>query len=294
MPRPVALILVFLGVLAAGAMALFSVDQRQDAIVFQLGEAIKTITAPGLDAKLPLVQNVRYFDKRILTSEPSEPERFLTSEKMNVLVDYFVKWRIMDVKQYYISVGGDELRAQNRLLQTLNDGLRAEFGRRSVHDVISGERDKIMELMRDRANEDARKIGVLVLDVRLLRVELVQEVSESVYRRMEAERKRVANELRSTGGAEAEKIRANADRQREIIVAQAYREAQGIKGAGDAQAAGIYAKSFEQNPEFYAFWRSMEAYKQSFKGKSDLMLLEPDSEFFRYFRNPNQAARPGK
>jgi modulator of FtsH protease HflC len=230
---------------------------------------------------------VRNFDKRVLTSEPSEPERFLTSEKMNVLVDYFVKWRIMDVKQYYISVGGDELRAQTRLLQTLNDGLRAEFGRRSVHDVISGERDKIMELMRERANEDARKIGVLVLDVRLLRVELPQEVSESVYRRMEAERKRVANELRSMGSADAEKIRADADRQREVIIAQAYRDAQRIKGDGDAKAAATYGAAFEQNPEFYAFTRSMEAYKQSFKSKSDVMVLEPDSEFFRYFRNPN-------
>ncbi|HSD59310.1 MAG TPA: protease modulator HflC [Burkholderiales bacterium] len=293
MQKSVLAILGLLGALVLSTLALFTVDQRQASIVFQLGEVVRLTTAPGLYAKLPLVQNVRYFDRRILTSEPSEPERFLTSEKMNVLVDYFVKWRITDVKQYYISVGGDELRAHTRLLQTLNDGLRAEFGKRSVHDVISGERDKIMALMRERANEDARKIGVQVLDVRLVRVDLPQEVSESVYRRMEAERKRVANELRSTGGAEAEKIRADADRQREVIVAEAYRDAQRIKGAGDAKAAGIYGQAFTENAEFYAFWRSMEAYRQSFKNKSDVMVLDPDSDFFRYFKNPNQG-KPAK
>ena len=293
MQKSVLAILGLLGALVLSALALFTVEQRPASIVFQLGEVVRLTTAPGLYAKLPLVQNVRYFDRRILTSEPSEPERFLTSEKMNVLVDYFVKWRITDVKQYYISVGGDELRAHTRLLQTLNDGLRAEFGKRSVHDVISGERDKIMALMRERANEDARKIGVQVLDVRLVRVDLPQEVSESVYRRMEAERKRVANELRSTGGAEAEKIRADADRQREVIVAEAYRDAQRIKGAGDAKAAGIYGQAFTENAEFYAFWRSMEAYRQSFKNKSDVMVLDPDSDFFRYFKNPNQG-KPAK
>jgi membrane protease subunit HflC len=282
-----------LGVLVLAALTIFTVDQRQAAIVFQLGEAVRIITEPGINLKAPLVQNVRVFDRRILTSEPSEPERFLTSEKMNVLVDYFVKWRITDVKQYYISVGGDELRAQNRLLQTINAGLRDEFGNRTVHDVVSGERGRLMTLMREKANEDARKIGVQVLDVRLLRVELPQEVSESVYRRMEAERKRVANELRSTGAAEAEKIRADADRQREVIVAEAYRDAQRVKGDGDAKAAGIYSNTFNENPEFYAFWRSMEAYRQSFKSKSDVMVIEPDSDFMRYFRNPNQG-KPAK
>ncbi|HEX9179045.1 MAG TPA: protease modulator HflC [Burkholderiales bacterium] len=293
MQRSMLAVFGILAALAVAALSLFTVDQRQASIVFQLGEAVRIITEPGINAKVPLVQNVRTFDRRILTSEPSEPERFLTSEKMNVLVDYFVKWRITDVKQYYISVGGDELRAQNRLLQTINAGLRDEFGNRTVHDAISGERDKIMAMMRDKANEDARKIGVAVLDVRLLRVELPQEVSESVYRRMEAERKRVANELRSTGSAEAEKIRADADRQREVIVAEAYRDAQRIKGAGDAKATGIYGEAFNDNPEFYAFWRSMEAYRQSFKSKSDVMVIEPDSDFMRYFRNPNQG-KPAK
>ena len=290
MPKSMVLIIGLLGVLVVASLALFSVDERQAAIVFQLGEVVRVDDKPGLHVKIPIVQNVRYFDRRILSSEPSDSERFLTSEKMNVLVDYFVKWRIMDVKQYYISVGGDELRAQTRLLQTLNDGLRAEFGKRTVHEVVSGERDKIMDLMREKANEDARKIGVLVMDVRLKRGELVQEVSESVYRRMEAERKRVANELRATGAAEAERIKADADRQREVILADAYREAQRIKGDGDSKATSIYGRAFGENPEFYSFWRSMEAYRQSFRNKSDVMVLDPDSEFFKYFRNPT----PGK
>jgi membrane protease subunit HflC len=202
-----------------------------------------------------------------------------------VLVDLFVKWRISDVAKYYISVGGDESRAQTRLLQTINDGLRAEFGNRTVHDVVSGERDKIMELMRNKANEDAQRIGVVVLDVRLKRVDLPQEVSESVYRRMDAERKRVANELRSTGAADSEKIRADADRQREVILAQAYREAQRVKGDGDAKSAVIYAKAYEPNAEFYAFYRSLEAYRQAFRNRSDVLLLEPNSDFFRYLKN---------
>jgi membrane protease subunit HflC len=221
-------------VLIVASLSLFVVDQRQNAIVFRLGEVVNVKREPGLYLKIPLLDNVRFFDTRILTIDSAEPERFLTSEKKNVLVDLFVKWRIIDVRNYYVSVGGDEARARTRLLQTINDSLRAEFGNRTVHEVVSGERDKIMELMRQRANEDASKIGVQVLDVRMKRVDLPQEVSESVYRRMEAERKRVANELRSTGSAESEKIRADADRQREVILAQAYRDAQKIKGVGDA------------------------------------------------------------
>jgi len=278
-------------VLVLASLSLFIVDQRQNAIVFRLGEVVDVKRQPGLYVKVPLLDNVRYFDVRILTIDSAEPERFLTSEKKNVLVDLFVKWRITDVRQYYVSVGGDESRAQTRLLQTINDSLRAEFGNRTVHDVVSGERDKIMELMRDRANEDASKIGVEVLDVRLKRVDLPQEVSESVYRRMEAERKRVANELRSTGFAESEKIRADADKQREVILAQAYREAQRIKGEGDAKSAATYARAYEGSPEFYAFYRSLEAYKSSFKNKSDVMVLEPNSEFFKYFRSGGKPAK---
>ncbi len=269
-----------------GSSAIYIVDERQQAILFQLGEVIDVKTEPGLYFKIPVAQNVRYFEKRILTMDTEEPERFITSEKKNVLVDLFVKWRIIDVKQYYISVRGDESLAQTRLAQTINASLRDEFGNRTVHDVVSGERDMIMEIMRQKADSDARSIGVEVVDVRLKRVDLPQEVSESVYRRMEAERKRVANELRSTGAAESEKIRADADKQREIILAEAYREAQKTMGDGDSQASATYAAAFQKDPEFYAFWRSIDAYKQSFKNKSDMMVLEPTSDFFKYLKNP--------
>ena len=277
---------VVIAVFFFGSSAIYIVDQRQQAILFQLGEVIDVKAEPGLYFKIPLAQNVRYFDKRILTMNTEEPERFITSEKKNVLVDLFVKWRIVDVKQYYISVRGDEGLAQTRLAQTINASLRDEFGNRTVHDVVSGERDVIMEIMRQKADADARSIGVEVVDVRLKRVDLPQEVSDSVYKRMEAERKRVANELRSTGAAESEKIRADADRQREVILAEAYRDAQKTMGDGDSQAAAIYASAFQKDSEFYAFWRSMDAYKQSFKNKGDMMVLEPSSDFFKYLKNP--------
>ena len=286
-----AIVVAAVAALIVVSLSMFVVDQRQNAIVFRLGEVVNVKTTPGLYFKVPLLDNVRNFDVRILTIDTAEPERFLTSEKKNVLVDLFVKWRITDVRQYYVSVGGDEARASTRLQQTINDGLRAEFGNRTVHDVVSGERDKIMELMREKANEDAKKIGVEVLDVRLKRVDLPQEVSESVYRRMEAERKRVANELRSTGAAESEKIRADADKQREVIIAQAYRDAQRIKGEGDGKAAAIYARAYEINPEFYAFYRSLDAYKASFKNKNDLLILEPNSEFFKYLKSSGRTAK---
>ncbi len=275
---------VLLFVVALMSMSLFTVDQRQYALVFQLGEVKGQLTEPGLHVKIPLIQNVRYFDRRILTMDSNEPERFITSEKKNVLVDLFVKWRIVDPKLYYISVGGDESRAKTRLEQTVNAGLREEFGKRTVHEVVSGEREKIMDEMRVKADQDARKIGVQIVDVRLKRVDLPLEVSESVYRRMEAERKRVANELRSQGAAEAEKIRADADKQREIIVAEAYREAQRVKGEGDAKSSAIYAAAFGQNPEFYAFYRSLDAYRNSFRNKSDVLVVEPTSEFCKYLK----------
>ncbi len=266
------------------SMSLFVVDQRQTAIVLQLGEMVGVKTTPGLYFKIPMVQNVRYFDARILTMDSVEPERFITAEKKNVMVDSFVKWRIADVKQYYVSVGGDEMRAQSRLMQTVNSTMREEFGKRTINDVVSGERDKIMEILRTKADFDARKIGVEVLDVRLKRVDFPSEISESVYRRMDAERKRVANELRATGNAESEKIRADADRQREVTLANAYRDAQKIKGDGDAKASALYASAFGRNTEFYAFYRSMEAYKQSFKSKSDVMVIDPSSAFFKYLK----------
>ena len=289
---------VFAGLVALlvlGGSMLFTVDQRQNAIVFQLGEVKDVIVKPGLHFKWPLIQNVRLFDMRILTFDDAEPLRFITSEKKPVLVDSFVKWRIIDVKQFYVSVQGDEFRAATRLKQTISGGLQNEFNKRTVHEVVSGERDKIMEDVREKADQELRRdLGVEIVDVRLKRVDLPQEVSESVYRRMEAERKRIANELRSTGSAEAERIRADADRQREVILAEAYRDAQKIKGEGDAKGAGTYAQAFSQNPEFYSFYRSMEAYKSSFRGKSDLLLLEPNSDFFRYLKDASGKQSGGR
>lgn len=279
--------LIVLLVILSGSM--FTVDQRQNALVFQLGEVVSVKKNPGLYFKLPLVQNVRYFDTRILTLDAAEPERFITSEKKNVLVDSYIKWRVIDARQFYVSVGGDETRAQIRLNQTVNDGLRAEFGKRTIHDVVAGQRDKVMNLIRTKADQDARKIGVQVVDVRIKRVDLPESVSENVFRRMEAERKQVANELRSTGAAEAEKIKADADRQKQVIVANAYRDAQRVKGEGDAKASAIYAAAYDKNPEFYAFYRSMQAYRDSFKSKSDVMVLDPSAHFFKYMKNPRAA-----
>lgn len=273
------------------SMSMFVVDQRQNAIVFQLGEIVSVKTSPGLYFKLPLMQNVRFFDSRILTLDTGEPERYITAEKKNVMVDSFVKWRIADVKQYYISVGGDEMRAATRLMQTINSSMREEFGKRSIHDVISGERDQIMQAVLQKTEADASKIGVQVLDVRLKRVDFPTEISDSVYRRMEAERKRVANELRATGYAESEKIRADADKQRQVILAEAYREAQKIKGEGDAKASALYGRAFSRNAEFYAFYRSLEAYKQSFRNKSDVMVLDPSSAFFKYLKSPGGSGK---
>ena len=289
---PIAAVLIAL--LLVASSALFTVDQRQNAIIFQLGEVKDVVTKPGLHFKWPLVQNVRLFDMRILTFDDAEPLRFIASEKKPVLVDSFVKWRIVDVRQYYVSVQGDELRAQTRLKQTISGGLQNEFNKRTVHEVVSGERDKIMEEEREKADLELRRdLGVELVDVRLKRVDLPQEVSESVYRRMEAERKRIANELRSTGSAEAERIRADADRQREVIMAEAYRDAQRVKGEGDARSASIYARAFSENAEFYSFYRSMEAYRSTFRGRNDLLLLEPSSDFFRYLRD-SQGRSAGK
>ncbi|MBI5007360.1 MAG: protease modulator HflC [Nitrosomonadales bacterium] len=278
-------------ILILASMSLFVVDQRQTAIVFQLSEVMRVESTPGLKFKLPLVQNVRLFDSRILTLDAPEPERIITAEKKNMLVDSFVKWRIVDVKQYYISVGGDEARAQTRLMQTVNSAMREEFGKLTIHEVVSGKRDELMRVVQEKTDVDARKIGVEVLDVRLKRVDFPVEISESVYRRMDAERKRVANELRATGNAESEKIRADADRQREVILAQAYRDAQKIKGEGDARASALYAGAFGRNPEFYAFYRSLDVYKQGFKNKSDVMVLDAGSPFFKYLKG---SGRDGK
>ena len=270
------------------SMSVYTVDQRKAAIKFQLGEVVSMQTQPGLYFMVPILQNVRLYDTRIQTYDSKDAERFLTSENKNVLVDSFVKWRVIDVRQYYVSVRGDSVAAEARISQTVNDALRAEFARRTVHDVVSGEREKIMETVADKVDKDVKGIGVEVVDVRLKRVDLVPEISSDVFRRMESERKRVANELRSTGSAEGEKIKADADRQKQIIVAEAYRDAQRIKGEGDAQAARIYAEAFGKNPEFYSFYRSLEAYRASLRNKSDVMVLEPSSDFFKYLKSPGR------
>jgi len=285
-------LILFLVVIAS--MSLYTVDQRQYALVFQLGEIKRIVTEPGIKLKWPMIQNVRYFDRRILTLDTPEPELFQTSEKKNVLVDLFVKWRIADAELYYKSFNADEAKAANRLEQTVTSGLREEFGKRTVHEVVSGERAQIMEDMRRKAEDDAKKYGMEIIDVRVKRVDLPSEVSESVYRRMEAERKRVANELRSTGGAEAEKIKADAEKQREVIVAEAYRDAQRIKGEGDAKASAIYAEAFGKNPEFYRFYRSLDAYRQSFRSKNDVLVVDPTSEFFKYLKGSGGSARESK
>ncbi|CEZ19765.1 Protein HflC [Candidatus Methylopumilus planktonicus] len=267
------------------ATSTYTVDQREHAIVFRLGEIVSIKKEPGLYFKTPLIENVRFFDNRILTLNVQEADRFITSEKKNVLVDSFIKWKIIDPAKYYVSVKGDEVQAERRISQTVNDGLRAEFGKRTIQNVVAGERSEIMEILTERADRDLRSLGIQILDVRLRRVDLPKEVSESVYQRMDAERKSVANELRSQGFAASEKIRADAEKQRDIIIAEAYKEAQKLKGDGDAKAAEIYANAYGKNPEFYAFYRSVEAYKNSFRDKSDIMVLDPSSDFLKYLRS---------
>ena len=268
--------------------ALFTVDERHNAIIFQLGEIRDIIKEPGLHVKVPFLQNVRQFDARIQTIETPHPERFITSEKKNMLVDLYVKWRVVDPELFYKSVIGDQAKAAERLLQTANSNMREEFGRHTVHQVISSQRDQIMENMRKKSDADVKNMGVQIMDVRLKRVDFPDEVSESVYRRMEAERKRVANELRSQGAAEAERIRADADRQRDVIIAEAYRDAEKIKGEGDAKASAIYAEAFGKNPEFFAFYRSLQAYQNMFQPGRDVLIIDGNADFFKYMHAPDK------
>ena len=277
-------LVLILGLIASSM--LFVVDQRQYAIVFALGEVKEVKSEPGLHFKLPPpFQNIQYYEKRIMTIDTPDSDRFITSEKKNLVVDSFVKWRINDPKLYYVSVQGREADAVYRIQQSLKDALNNEIGKRTVNEMVSGVRDKVMQDIRDKVNFDAGKIGVQVVDVRLKRVEFSDEIKDSVFKRMESERKRVANELRSTGFADSEKIRADADRQREVILAEAYRDAQRVKGDGDAKASALYAAAFGQNPEFFNFYRSLEAYRNSFRNKGDVMVIDPNSEFFKYLKN---------
>ncbi len=283
---PSLIILVAAAILLS--MSVFTVNEREYAILFRLGEITRSDYEPGLHFKMPLINNVRKFDRRVLVLD-ARPEFFLTSEKKNLNVDYFVEWRIKDVRRYYTSVGGQESQALQRLSRIINDGMLAEFAKRTIQEVVSGERAKIMDIVQEMANRQAAIFGVEVVDVRIKRIDLPPEVSNSVYQRMRAERMRVAKELRSRGAEAAERIRADADRQRTVILAEAYRESEQIRGEGDAQAAEIYARAYQKDPEFYSLYRSLDAYKKTFRDKDDILILEPDSEFFKYFNEAQPA-----
>jgi len=273
-------LLVGLGL--ALAMSLFMVDETQTAIRFQLGEIVEANYKPGLHWKWPLINNVRKFDRRLQTLD-TEPERFLTAEKKNVIVDSFAMWRIEDVRLFYTTVGGDPAQANVRLDQIVKDSLRSEFSKRTIQEVVSGDRDQIMETLSRLLREQATQLGIAAVDVRIKRINLPDDVSSSVFSRMKAERLRVAKDFRSRGGEAAERIRADADRQSTVLLAEAYRDAERQRGEGDAQSADIYAQAYGKDQEFYNFYRSLSAYRQSFVGKDDVLVLQPDSQFFRYF-----------
>lgn len=264
--------------------AVFTVDERQEAIKFQFGEIIESDYEPGLHFKIPFINNVRKFDNRILTID-QKPERFLTQEKKDLIVDSYVKWRITDVVQYYKTTQGDELVAGRLLYENINNGLRNEFGKRTIQEVISGDRTKIMDVMTNQASERAQTLGIKVVDVRVKKVDYPERVSNSVYQRMRAEREREARDFRSKGHEASERIQADADRQRSVLVAEAYRDSEIARGEGDAKATDIYAKAFNKDREFYKFYRSMTAYAKTFSNAGDVILLEPDSDYFRYFKD---------
>lgn len=295
MNRLISVVIALVIVVGVFFSTMFVVDQRQYAIVFALGEVKNVISEPGLHFKLPPpFQNVIFLDKRILTLDTPDADRFITAEKKNILVDAFVKWRIVDPRLYYVSFSGDERSAQNRMAQIVKASLNEEITKRTVREVISGERGKVMDGIQKKVTEEAKQIGVEIVDVRLKRVDYVEQINASVFDRMKSERARVANELRSTGAAESEKIRADADRQRTVILAEAYRDAEQVRGEGDAKASQIYAQAFGQNAEFYKFYRSLEAYRASFKTRNDMLVIDPNSEFFKYFKNPTSGSGAAK
>ena len=271
-------------ILFVGSGSVYTVKESETAVVLRLGEIVKADVQPGLHFKMPFVNNVRFFDSRLQTLD-SAPERFLTSEKKNLEVDSFVRWKVQDVAKFYTTMNGDFRLAGMRLGQIVKDGLRAEFGNRTVKEVISGERVEIAQKIKTATEGTAKSFGIEIEDVRIKRIDLAKDISESVYRRMEAERNRVAKDLRSKGAEAAEKIRADADRQRVVILADAYSQAEMIKGRGDATAAEIYANAYNADPEFYSFYHSINAYQKSFKDKADIMVVDPNSDFFKYFNN---------
>ena len=282
MSGKVILVLLVIAVII-GSMSIFTVDERERALNLQLGEVVRADYEPGLHFKLPLVQEIIKFDKRIQNLD-SDPQLYLTLEKKNVKVDSFVKWRINDVVEFYTSTGGSPGRASNRLSAVIQKGLKDEFGKRTIQQVVSGERTEIMDKLRSTAKTQADELGVEIIDVRIKRIDLPEEVSASVYARMAAEREEVAKKFRSEGEEQGKRIRAEADREREVILAEAERDAQKIKGDGDSRATEIYANAFGQDEEFYALYRSLGAYRNTFNSPSDVLLVEPNTQFFKYFK----------
>ncbi|MCK5718288.1 MAG: protease modulator HflC [Thiomargarita sp.] len=269
-----------------GLMCVFTVHETERALMLRFGKIVSTDFNPGLHFKVPFYHTIRKFDKRIQTLD-APPEHFLTSEKKNLIVDSFIKWRIIDVENYYISVGGIAQRAGQRLAENIADGLRSEFGKRTIQEVVSGDRAEIMDIITTEASLRAKQFGIEIIDVRIKRIELPQEVSSSVYRRMEAERERDARKLRSQGEAEAVRIRAEADRKSVETISKAESDSERIRGEGEAISADTYAQAYNQNMEFYAFYRSLNAYKVTFKDRRDVLLIRPDSDFFNFFNNLN-------
>ena len=276
-------IVVILILGALGSSAVYIVDEREKAIVFQFGEIVSSSEKPGLYFKVPVINNVSFFDARVQTMD-AEPQLFLTKEKKNLVVDSFVKWRVLNAQDFYTKLGGLAANARNRLAQRVNDALRREFGKRSVQQVISGDRVEIMDIVRKNIDSEISSLGIEVVDVRLKRVDLDPDISERVYQRMEAERSRVAKDLRARGAEVAEQIRAGADRERAVILANANREAEQIRGEGDAQATAIYANAYQRDREFYRLYRSLNAYRATFNSADNLLVIEPNSEFFQYFK----------
>ncbi|PWV58527.1 protease modulator HflC [Plasticicumulans acidivorans] len=272
-------------VVVLASMSMFTVSETEKAIRFRLGEIVESDFKPGLHFKWPLINNVLKFDSRIQTLD-TEPERFLTAEKKNVIVDSFVKWRVADVGRFYTAVAGDPVQANLRLDQITKDSMRSEFSKRTVQDVVAGDRGQIMDILSTTLKREAGNLGIEVIDVRIKRIDLPADVSSSVFRRMRAERERVARDFRSRGAEAAERIRADADRQSTVLLADAYRDAERVRGEGDAKAADIYAQAYNRDPAFYAFYRSLGAYRASFANKDDVLVLSPDSEFFRFFKQP--------
>ncbi len=282
-------VLLFLAVILAES-SLYVVKETERAVKLRFGRLVESDVQPGLHIKMPLADEIRKFDSRVLTLD-ANPESFLTVQKKRLIVDSFAKWRIADVDTYYKATGGNEAQAMNRLAKRVNDGLRNEFGTRTLHEVVSGERDQLMQDIKDGLNERVREsLGIEVVDVRVKRIDLPPEVSDAVFRRMKAEREKEARELRSKGKEQAEKIRSSAEREKTIIEANAYSESEQRRGEGDAQASATYAQAYSQDPEFYAFVRSLNAYRNAFSNKGDIMLVDPQSDFFKYL-NDSKAGR---